>query len=253
MPKDPKTMLVQTIPALSVKKNKLVRALDDGFEPIKLGFTESVERIIRSHDKMLLVDYDGLLSNRPQYDLMQDVRDIASDIDEDIELWVEAGVRQSESAIDLFIAGADSVVLCTSLLPSISEIKKSSDMSGELILSIDMGNTCRPGQRTASVISPSGEIAALGLQGLAQKCMGMGIGKIILDTAVTDSAAGAADLYAEAKALSGQAGAPEIFMHVAAGELTQGREKFQSIGIGGVIVDADEEFLGSIDGIKKQQ
>jgi phosphoribosylformimino-5-aminoimidazole carboxamide ribonucleotide (ProFAR) isomerase len=250
---------LEIIPALSVRKGVPVHALEDGFEEFATDIETAVEKLLSKHQKLLLIDYDGLLSNRPQLDLLQDIQNYASDNDIDLELWVEAGVRFADSTIDLFVAGADSVVICTSLVASLKEFKKACEMSQSLILSID----CDSGGK---VVSPSRLIREKKPATLVEECAKSGVGKFILDTVVTDespvkgsdAANGATSVLGKllsgarsaastpgaqgAEGASGTITSP-IYIHMDSGRLEKDAKSLEKTGIAGILLDISEKDL----------
>ena len=239
------------IPALSVKGDSLVKALPDGFEELGFNLQEAMEAICGSGvGRMLLVDYDGLLRNRPQLDLIQDIIQFASDSDCDLELWVEAGIRKADASIDIFVAGASAVVIGTGLISSYGELKGAAEMSGELIASIDVCN--------GSVVSASKVIREKGVADLVRGCAGMGIRKFIVDSVVTDgSAPGDAakvGLPQHAQILRSirpalEEGKAEAYLHCGFPDLPGAMDQAGGSGAAGVIVDIGPGDLDRIGGL----
>ncbi len=155
------------IPALSFKDNNLVIVRDGKY----IRYSEEGELLdlwgafkeIQNHDTIYFLDLDGIEFNRPQTDLIRKASTTK-------EIWVDIGARDAESITDAFIAGADKTVLSTKTIESYKEIKKSIELSDELILSVDYND---------GLISPSEKIREMGVKELTKRCVDSGIQKII--------------------------------------------------------------------------
>lgn len=91
---------------------------------------EAIREAADAHDKVYVVDRQGMRRNKPDIDLYQDVADAA-------EVWVDAGPRYAEDVVDLFIAGAHHVVVRWHTLHAGAELGSAADMSGDLSLGVE--------------------------------------------------------------------------------------------------------------------
>ncbi len=97
-----------------------------------MGASEAVDRLIDSHGKVLMVDLNGFRNNRPRLDFIRKF--------EKKSVWVDAGVRLADVAIDIFIGGAERTILRTETLHSMDELNKAYELSDQLIFQIDVHN-----------------------------------------------------------------------------------------------------------------
>lgn len=79
------------------------------------------------HDRVYVVDRQGVQRNKPDVELIQEVAG-------ETEIWVDAGPRYAEDVMDLFIAGADHVVVRWHTLDRAAELGAATDMSDALSL-----------------------------------------------------------------------------------------------------------------------
>jgi uncharacterized protein related to proFAR isomerase len=88
---------------------------------------EAVREAAADHERVYLVDRQGVQRNKPDVELVQRVADEA-------EIWVDAGPRYAEDVVDLFIAGARHVVVRWHTLDEAQELGAAADMSGDISL-----------------------------------------------------------------------------------------------------------------------
>lgn len=115
---------IEILPRLAFHRGRLLGYFPRIFDPKK-----EIEKILEEHGKILFHDMDGILQNRPQLDLIKKW--------EGKGIWVDAGVRFAEGAMDLLVAGAEKVVLGTRSLRGMGELKKACDLSEDIIFEID--------------------------------------------------------------------------------------------------------------------
>jgi hypothetical protein len=78
-----------------------------------------------------LADLDGLERNDPQLEYIQE-------ISRETTLWVDAGVRRADQAIDILVAGAERAVLSSSYLVGPKELKRAWRLSTDLVFEIEL-------------------------------------------------------------------------------------------------------------------
>lgn len=120
---------------------------------------------------VLISDIDGIMGNRPQLDVLQNIEK-ESDFQ---EIWVDGGVRISDNVIDLFIAGASRVILSTKTLYSLEEIKESMKLSQNLVFHIGSQESGR---------SQYSKIGNMPASELVKKAKRFGVDSFILDEEV---------------------------------------------------------------------
>jgi hypothetical protein len=98
----------------------------------------ALEAALDRHGKALLWDLDGIEANRPRLDLLRPF--------EGMGLWVDAGVRRSETVIDVLVAGADRAVVGTKCLWDLEELENAFALTENVLLQIDYdGRVLHPG------------------------------------------------------------------------------------------------------------
>ena len=80
--------------------------------------------------RLYLLDLDGLEHDQPQLDYLQEIARTA-------EVWVDSGVRTSDQAIDVVVAGAFRTVLSTAHLRGIRELEQAWKLSPEVAFEIE--------------------------------------------------------------------------------------------------------------------
>jgi phosphoribosylformimino-5-aminoimidazole carboxamide ribonucleotide (ProFAR) isomerase len=124
------------LPLIYLEKGRVVRPAKGGFaverdsagEPVDV-FDITDDLFSRFHS-LYLIDVDGILSNRPQLDYLQE-------ISRGQEVWVEAGPRVADQVIDVLVAGATRAVLSTDTISSVQlEVKHTLALTDEVALAI---------------------------------------------------------------------------------------------------------------------
>ncbi len=121
---------IEILPRTNMLDGRMVYETDDDYQPLDLDFCESVEKLIFEYGKTLVVDLNGFRSNRPRLDIIR--------MFEKKPIWVDAGVRLADVAIDIFIGGAEKTVLRTATLASMEELRKAHELSDQLVFQIDV-------------------------------------------------------------------------------------------------------------------
>lgn len=90
-----------------------------------------VDRLVPNYSLLYLVDLDGIDRADPQLDYIQE-------ISRDITLWVDGGVRTSDQAIDILVAGARRAVLSSAYLRGLRQLSRAWKLSTELVFELEM-------------------------------------------------------------------------------------------------------------------
>jgi hypothetical protein len=90
-----------------------------------------VDRVRGDHDRLYLVDLDGIERRDPQLAYLQE-------LSRDISLWVDAGVPSADAAIDILVAGAEKAVLSTAFLRGPAEIRRAWKLSTDLVFEVEV-------------------------------------------------------------------------------------------------------------------
>ncbi len=90
-----------------------------------------VDRLAKSAPLLYVVDLDGIERGDPQLDYLQE-------ISRDVSIWVDAGVRSAEQAIDVLVAGARRVVLSSAHLNGPRELRRTWRLSTEVVFELEL-------------------------------------------------------------------------------------------------------------------
>ena len=105
-----------------------VRGSDGRFRDI----LDVADALTPGYDGLYVVDLDGRRKGEPQLDYIQE-------LSRDADLWLDAGVRVADEAIDGLVAGARRVILSTASLASARELRRAWRMSPEVVVEIAVG------------------------------------------------------------------------------------------------------------------
>ncbi len=123
------------------------------------------DQLGEKYGRLYVVDLDGLERDEPQLDYLQEIARAS-------EVWVDAGVRTGDQAIDVVVAGAFRTVLSTAFLESERELRRAWKLSPEVAFEIELTRS------PARPVSP--DFAHQGPAALAQAARGLGLKDIIL-------------------------------------------------------------------------
>jgi hypothetical protein len=102
-----------------------VRAPDGQFRDI----LDVADAVTPQYDGLYITDLDGRRKGEPQLDYLQELA-------RDADVWLDAGVRRADDAIDGLVTGARRVVLSTATLSSARDLRRAWKMSTEIIFEI---------------------------------------------------------------------------------------------------------------------
>jgi len=94
-----------------------------------MDLVDLVESLLSAFGRLYIWDYDGIKRNRPNLNLLKRF--------EGRHLWVDAGVRNGESVIDVLVAGADVAVAGTKTLWDFEELEKAADLTDNIVFQVD--------------------------------------------------------------------------------------------------------------------
>ncbi|MFP3872633.1 MAG: HisA/HisF-related TIM barrel protein [Candidatus Natronoplasma sp.] len=157
----------EIIPSISITDERPVVVEKDRYIPFTRNGKEldlwGVLEELTDHDKVYILDIDGIEFDRPQTDVIRKVSTRK-------EVWADTGARDSAGITDSFIAGADKSIISTKTMRSKESMEKSIELSDELILSIDYKD---------GLISPSEEIRNMGVRRIGEFVLDQGVDTII--------------------------------------------------------------------------
>jgi uncharacterized protein related to proFAR isomerase len=160
---------LEIIPAVSLFKGIPVIRKEASYEPLQdineenITIHELLDELKKHYKKALITDINGINKDRPQLELLKT-------ISTKMELWVDAGSRYGEGAIDILITGAEKVVLGTKTLRSLEELENAVELSENVVLGIDWDDT---------IVSPEKSIKEMLPSSLTDKARSLGIKDVI--------------------------------------------------------------------------
>lgn len=90
-----------------------------------------VDRLTPDYALLYVVDLDGIERGNPQLDYLQEIA-------RDTTLWVDAGVRTADQAIDILVTGAQRAVLSSAYLRSPKQLTRAWRLSSELVFEVEL-------------------------------------------------------------------------------------------------------------------
>ncbi|MFW6040302.1 MAG: HisA/HisF-related TIM barrel protein [Thermoplasmatota archaeon] len=159
---------MEIIPSISFRNNKPVVVGDGKYEEYSKDGEQvdvwSVLNELSEFEKIYFLDIDGIESNRLQVNV---IRNLSARK----EVWVDIGASDIATITDGFIAGANKIVVSTKSIYSLDILEKASDISNELIFSIDYKN---------KIISPSKNIGQLDINQVLEIALKFNIDHIVI-------------------------------------------------------------------------
>jgi hypothetical protein len=125
------------MPCLLLDRGKVYRAGPRGPVPIfdrrerPIDLFDVIDGLSAQHRMLYLVDLGALEGHDPQLDYIQEVS-------RDIGLWVDAGVRTAEQAIDVIVAGAQKATLSSARIRGPAELKRAWELSTNLVFEVEI-------------------------------------------------------------------------------------------------------------------
>jgi hypothetical protein len=128
------------VPALMIRRGHVVTpgpsgpiVLDDASgRPVDV--LDLSDGLLSAHGRLYVIDLDGIDRDAPQLDYLQEMSRGG-------ELWVDAGVKNADQAIDVLVAGATRAVLSSSALQSPDELGRAWALSTDLVFEVDTSTT----------------------------------------------------------------------------------------------------------------
>ncbi len=120
---------IDILPRILVIKGEIVYQEGDEYFSMDVDALQVINRMLDEHGKALIVDLVGVFNNRPRLKFIKEF--------ETKPIWVDAGARLAENVIDIFVAGAEKVVMNTRTLVGMDEVKKANELSDQLVFQVD--------------------------------------------------------------------------------------------------------------------
>ncbi|MCK5559670.1 MAG: hypothetical protein KAJ51_03715 [Thermoplasmata archaeon] len=125
------------MPAISILNGRIVMAHKNKYQRLKIDNVipkpaDFIELLADEHgySTVFITDINGVTKNNPQIGLIRKISEAA-------EIWLDAGVRNGDSVIDLFIAGAERVVLGTKTIDALEELEIAHELSENILFGLD--------------------------------------------------------------------------------------------------------------------
>lgn len=155
-------MTFETVPVVHLDRSRFPEFPDADPEAALAQLAKRFERIA-------IVDVEGIRTNEPHVEFIQTASRKRS-------LWVDAGSRYAEDAMDLFIAGADTVTMRWNTLDSPKELDEAASL-------------CQPGSLLLGLEFPRGAFLhhardKRGAADVARFAESLGVGLVILTDSV---------------------------------------------------------------------
>jgi uncharacterized protein related to proFAR isomerase len=154
-----------SVPAVSILYGQPVIMKDKEYVTLKdkdgreTEITAVIDKLKGVYEKVLVTDLNGITRDRPQLEVLKGICSKMS-------LWVDAGSRYGEGAIDILITEADKVVLATKTLKKLEELENAMELTENIILGIDYDD---------GIVSPNREIREMTPLDLVREAEEIGI------------------------------------------------------------------------------
>jgi hypothetical protein len=120
--------MVEVIPSVTLHRKKVIGGPDRDVKsktPI-----EYIDSFLERFEKVLIMDMDGILRNRPNWSILRKL--------EGKEVWVDLGARYSDGIFEPFMMGAAKVVLSTTTLKRMGELEEAFKLSDNILFRIEL-------------------------------------------------------------------------------------------------------------------
>lgn len=119
----------QIVPIIRILSRKVVN--EDGMilAPNPIDFINDLKE---RYDEIYIVDIDGMKRNKPQLKLVQKLGD-------EVNIWLDGGVRHTENIVDYLIAGALKVIINLQNF-SLNELKRICSLTNNVVIFVDYEN-----------------------------------------------------------------------------------------------------------------
>jgi phosphoribosylformimino-5-aminoimidazole carboxamide ribonucleotide (ProFAR) isomerase len=214
------------IPAINLFKGVPVIKMTEAYETLQdsdgndRSILEVMDELKGQYDKLFITDIHGILKDKPQLELLRSISN-------KMELWVDAGSRSRDGAIDVLVTGAGKVVLSTKTLGNLKELERAVELSENVLLSIDYDN---------GIVSPKKDIREMSPHDLLEEAESLGLEEIIF-TDLKNLASGTNFSIDIGRALINNN--LRIYFH---GKFRDGTKMLQNLNLAGVITEV-ETFL----------
>ena len=220
---DKEARSLETVPAVSILNSQPVIMKNREYVTLKdkdgkeMDITDLIDSLKDQYENVLVTDLNGITRDRPQLEILKGICSKMS-------LWVDAGSRYGEGAIDILITEADKVVLATKTLRKLEELGNAIELSENIILGIDYDE---------GIVSPSKDIREMTPLTLAKEAEDIGINSYIF----TDMKNLSSDTHFTMDvARTLMSSDMEVYFH---GRFKSGINEFEGTGLTGVLIEVE--------------
>lgn len=213
----------ETIPAINLFKGIPVKKGAEVYEPLQdqdgkdIDFHELINELKRRFNKLLINDISGINRDKPQLELYREVS-------KKMKLWIDAGSRSRDGAIDILVAGAEKVVLGTKTLLDLEELEKVCELSENVVFCIDYDN---------GIVSTNKRIREMSPLNLAEEVKNRGVEEIIFTDLKHLSSDTRFSIDVGNTLLRSNM---KIYFH---GKFDEGIEMFKGLNLAGMIIEVE--------------
>lgn len=126
---------------------------------------DAVDHLLATYHRVYVVDLEGVRYERPQFEYLQELT-------RGQEMWVDAGCRDADQAMDVLVAGATRAVLNTATLLNAREISRTLKLTSQVALAIEM--------REGTIMAHDPSLASARVEDLVRDARERGVEQIIL-------------------------------------------------------------------------
>jgi phosphoribosylformimino-5-aminoimidazole carboxamide ribotide isomerase len=156
------------IPAVSILKKTIVVAQGNKYETLTIDnkvpdALDLLELITEKYETIYVTDLSGLLDGKPQVEFIHKLAGFCN-------VWVDSGVINSENIYDLFVAGAEEVILSSKTINGLIEVARAYELSENLIFQIDYDE---------GILSQNMQLQSMPIEHLVRELKDIGIKRVI--------------------------------------------------------------------------
>jgi len=160
---------LKIIPSLSILAGRLVVTRGGSYhilkkKDIEIDLAELIDRMENCYECVHMVDLDSITRGKTQLGCVRDVSD-------KMEVWYDGGFISSEEIYDPIMMGVSNIVLGTKSITELNTLLDCFELTPNVVFELDYHD---------GILSPSGEIAAMGVSELAKKVRAIGIRDMIV-------------------------------------------------------------------------
>lgn len=130
----------------------------------EIGIVELITQMENKYDCVHMVDLDSITKGKTQLRCARDVSEI-------IEVWYDGGFFSSEEIYDPIMMGVSNIVLGTKSITELNTLLDCFELTQNVVFELDYHD---------GIMSPSRDIAAMGVSELVKKVRAIGIKEMIV-------------------------------------------------------------------------